>query len=56
MTFEAFVDDVFTDHHDCMGMDEDEIADLIDDTTHEQRKKWLVRDGYNLRKMYAATF
>lgn len=52
MTYEQFVDEVFTDHHDHMGMDEDEILELIEDTTFEQRKKWLKRNGYDLSQMF----
>lgn len=55
MTFEQFVDDVFIEHHNCMGLGLDEIEELIEDSTWEQRRKWLKKEGYNLREDYHAS-
>lgn len=54
-TFEQFVDEVFKEHHNCMGMDAEEIEELIDDSTFDQRRKWLIKEGYNLRGDYHAS-
>lgn len=52
MTFEEYVTEVFSNHHDSGGMDTEEIQDLIEESTHEQRVKWLKSIGYDLRKDY----
>lgn len=52
MTFEQFVNQVFIDHHDDMGMSEQEIDDLLEESTWEQRYKWLKRNGYDPNSDY----
>ncbi|MCE4051876.1 hypothetical protein [Bacillus sp. Au-Bac7] len=47
MKFNSVIDEMFFDHHDDMGLGEDEILDLIEDSTIEQRTKWINR-LYNL--------
>lgn len=48
MTYQEWINDIFQEHHNCMGMDLDEIQDLIEDSTPEQRKKWLDKNGYDV--------
>ena len=48
MTFEEYVTYVFADHHDSMGMDTEEISDLIEESTHQQRLLFLQKLGYDL--------
>ena len=43
MKFDSVIDEMFFDHHDHMGLGEDEILDLIEDSTIEQRTKWIKR-------------
>ncbi len=48
MTYQQWLDDVFTEHHNCVGFSLEEIQDLIEESTPEQRKKWLSRNGYDV--------
>jgi hypothetical protein len=52
MTYEQYVLDTFADDQDCMGMSEDEINDIIEETPFSQIEKYLIRKGYNLIEMY----
>lgn len=52
VTYEQYVTETFKDHHDCMGLGSDEIDDLVEETTHEQRERWLKRQGYDLDGMW----
>lgn len=56
MEFETFVDEVFIDHHDGCGFDFDEIEEMLEQSTWEQRRSWLIRNGYNLSNMFYAAF
>ncbi|MEE6450552.1 hypothetical protein RAH41_08275 [Gottfriedia acidiceleris] len=40
--------DLFIDHHNCMGMDTEEAADLFEDSPFNQVYKWLTKIGYNI--------
>ena len=46
------IDEMFRDHHDCVGMDEEEIEDLIDESTIKQRYDWLKKVGYDVEGNY----
>jgi hypothetical protein len=48
MTYQQYVLEVFRDHHDCMGMDSDEIEDLIQETSFSSIERWLTKTGYDL--------
>jgi hypothetical protein len=52
MTYEQYVEEVFKDHHDCMGLDSEETEFLMKESTFQQRERWLKRAGYNLVSMY----
>ncbi|MEM5014142.1 hypothetical protein WKH57_25875 [Niallia taxi] len=45
-----FIDQMFIDHHDCMGLDQQEIDDIIEDSTFQQRYNWLKKIGYELEE------
>jgi hypothetical protein len=51
MTYQERVLDVFTEHHSCMGMDQEEIQDIISETPFNKIKKWLDRNGYDLSEI-----
>ncbi|MBQ6447284.1 MAG: hypothetical protein IJJ10_07465 [Bacillus sp. (in: Bacteria)] len=42
------VDEIFKDHHDCMGLSEEEIEDLIDESDFLERYNWLKKNGYDI--------
>lgn len=42
------IDNMFIDHHDDLGLDEQEIEGLMEESTTEQRYKWLKKNGYNI--------
>lgn len=52
MSYEQFVYEVFRDHHDCLGMDSEEIEDLIEDNDFSAIERFLVKAGYDLGNMY----
>jgi hypothetical protein len=52
MTYEQYVIDTFRDDQDCMGMDSEEITDIIQETPFKQLEKYLTKKGYNLTEMY----
>jgi hypothetical protein len=52
MTYEQLIVEVFRDHHDCMGMDSEEIEDLMEEVTVAQMEKWLKRNGYDINELY----
>jgi predicted P-loop ATPase len=52
MTYEKYVIEIFADDQDCMGMDSDEIQDIIEETPFSQIEKYLTKKGYSLREMY----
>lgn len=45
-----FIDEIFSDHHDCMGLDQEEIDELIEESTFKQRYNWLKKIGYELEE------
>ena len=52
MTYKEHVIDVFIEHHNCMGLDLEEIEELMDGLPFQQLEKWLKQCGYNLEEMY----
>lgn len=50
MTYQQYVIDVFIEHHNCMGMDIEEIRDIIKETKFSRIEKWLTRNGYDLNE------
>ncbi|GEN36587.1 hypothetical protein [Aneurinibacillus danicus] len=48
MTYWEWIDDIFIEHHNCMGMDMNEVEEIMQDSTPEQRKKWLDKPGYDV--------
>lgn len=52
MTYKQYVYDTFAEHHNCMGMDLEEINDLINETEFNQIEKWLTKAGYDLNEYY----
>jgi hypothetical protein len=52
MSYEQYVLEVFADDQDCMGMDSEEITDIIQETPFNQIEKYLTKKGYNLTEMY----
>lgn len=52
MTYEAYADEVFIEHHSAMGLDTEETEFLIETSTFKQRERWLRRAGYDLDSMY----
>jgi ADP-dependent phosphofructokinase/glucokinase len=52
MTYEQYVLDVFAEHHNSMGLDEEEINDIISETPFSQLEKWLIKIGYDLQEYY----
>lgn len=48
MNYQLKVIDIFAEHHNCMGMDEEEIRDLILETSFNRIEKWLTAIGYDL--------
>lgn len=50
MTYQEYVKDVFTEHHSAMGMDEEEIKDLLGENNFSQIERWLQKVGYDLNE------
>lgn len=44
------VDELFRDHHDCLGLDGEEIEDLIEESDWMDRYNWLKKNGYTIEK------
>lgn len=42
------VDEIFSLHHYDLGFDENEVEDLLIESTFQQRLKWLNRKGYEV--------
>lgn len=40
------IDELFTLHHSDGGLDEEEINDLIKESTLDEREVWLKKTGY----------
>lgn len=47
-----YVYDVFKEHHSSMGLDAEEIQDLIEENTFDTIEKWLIRNRYDLSEYY----
>lgn len=41
------VDELFVLHHLDLGFDEDEIDELLEDSSWQQRSRWLSNNGYD---------
>ena len=50
MKFNRIVEEIFIDHHDCLGLDHQEIEELIEESTFQQRYNWLKKIGYELEE------
>lgn len=46
--YQVKVLDIFAEHHNCLGMDQDEIQDMIAETPFASIEKWLQVIGYDL--------
>lgn len=44
------IDELFTLHHLDLGLDDEEIEDLLEESTTESRFKWLKRNGYEVEE------
>jgi hypothetical protein len=44
------IDELFTLHHLDLGVSEEEIEDLIEESSYNQRSRWLERRGYTLEE------
>ena len=40
------VDELFVLHHLDLGLDEEEIEELMEESTWKQRSRWLEKNGY----------
>ena len=40
------LDELFMLYHLDLGLDDEEIEDIIEETTFEQRKKWMRKNGF----------
>lgn len=52
MTYQEYVIDVFKEHHVSLGMDQEEVNDLIEETGFARMEKWLKAVGYDLNEYY----
>jgi hypothetical protein len=52
MTYQEYVLQVFREDHDCKGMSEEEIEDIIEENSFRSIEKYLCKEGYNLHEMY----
>lgn len=50
MKFKNIVDEIFIDHHGCLGLNQQEIDELIEESTVKQRSNWLKKIGYELEE------
>jgi len=41
------VKNIFMDHHDCMGLNEEESDDLFNSAPFYQIENWLKKNGYD---------
>jgi hypothetical protein len=48
MNYNEWLDDIFIEHHNCMGSNMSEIIELMEYSTIDQRKRWLNKNGYNV--------
>jgi hypothetical protein len=39
---------VFKDHHDCLGLSEEESEDLYNSSSFSTVEKWLIKQGYDI--------
>jgi hypothetical protein len=53
MTYQEYVYDVFAEDQSAMGLDNEEIKDIIQETPFSKIEKWLTRKGYDLNEMYS---
>lgn len=44
------VDELFVLHHLDLGLDEDEIEELLEESSWQQRSRWLDKNGYDLEE------
>ena len=54
MTYHEYVLSVFIDHQDCKGLPDEEIQDLIEESSFSRIENYLLNSGYNLSSMYEA--
>jgi hypothetical protein len=52
MNYQEFVLDIFKEDQNCMGLDLEEIEDIIQEVTFNQIEKYLTKQGYDLKEMY----
>jgi hypothetical protein len=52
MTYQEYVLDVFIEDQSAMGMDTEEIQDIIQEYPFIKIEKWLIKKGYDLTEMY----
>ena len=52
MTYQEYVLDVFAEDQSAMGLDLEEIRDIIEENTFCRIEKWLTMKGYDLQEMY----
>lgn len=52
MLYKEYVNDIFVEDQDCRGVSMDEIQDMLEESTFEQREKWLLKQGYDLVNQY----
>jgi hypothetical protein len=52
MDYQEYVLDVFMEDQNSMGLDLEEIQDIIEETPFTSIEKWLLNQGYELWNMY----
>lgn len=52
LNYQDYVLSTFKDHHDCMGLSNEEIEDMINETSFSSIEQWLMNVGYNLNEYY----
>jgi uncharacterized protein YcgL (UPF0745 family) len=52
MTYQEYVIDIFKEDQNCMGLDLEEIEDIIQEVTFDKIEKYLTKQGYNLNEIY----
>lgn len=41
-------EEIFILHHLDLGLDEEEVEDILQESSWKQREKWLIKNGYSL--------
>lgn len=53
MNYQKYVQDVFLEHQNCMGVDLQEAQDQLEENSFKRIENWLYKVGYDLKTDYA---